>query len=265
MPAYQLLEPGRVYFTLTGLEIAAGGSLTFYLPGTTTLSDTWSDSDLTTLNSNPVVLDSSGRSAVEIWGSAAYDVLLKDADGATVWTRGVAPQVQEGGTIPALQTGEFLTNDGTNLSWQPISEVPDTSGSEGYILSVAGGAAQWIPFPEPAEPEVVVTADDFRAGTSSDATKFYIQTGTGSAPATGTVNTNSTVTFGTAFSTTPKVFVQPTSDSNAGGPMVAEISAGPSTTGFTVLFTIAAGSLSSAVTLNAVPFNWVAIGTIEVP
>jgi hypothetical protein len=273
MPAYQLLEPGRVYLDGTGLTIAAGGSLTFYQPDTTTEADTWSDPELVTLNPNPVLLNSAGRAQVsgvqvEMWGEDAYDIVLKDADGVTVWTRRVQPQVQEGGTIPTLEDGKFLTNNGTDLSWQAIKQVPDPTGLVNYRLASDGTSEPyWVLYedPEVPDPEIVVGADSFQAGVSTDETKFLLQTGTGSAPATGLVNTTASVTFDTPFAATPMVFIQPTTDSNAGGPMVAEISSGPSTTGFTVIFTIAAGSLSSAVTLNAVPFNWLALGTVEVP
>jgi hypothetical protein len=39
----------------------AGGALTFYASGTTTLLNTYQDKALTIANSNPVVLDSAGR------------------------------------------------------------------------------------------------------------------------------------------------------------------------------------------------------------
>lgn len=66
----------------------AGGKLYFYVSGTTTPQNTYSDSGLTTPNSNPVLLDSAGR-IPEIY--AAYDktfrVVLKTSADVTVWTK----------------------------------------------------------------------------------------------------------------------------------------------------------------------------------
>lgn len=66
----------------------AGGSLTFYETGSTTPADSYSDSTLTTPNSNPVVLDSAGRIPNDVFldPNVTYKVVLKDADGVTIWT-----------------------------------------------------------------------------------------------------------------------------------------------------------------------------------
>ena len=62
----------------------AGGTLTFYSPGTTTLKTVYTSSGGLTAASNPLTLDSAGRASV--WLSGYYDVLLKDSAGVTVWT-----------------------------------------------------------------------------------------------------------------------------------------------------------------------------------
>jgi hypothetical protein len=61
----------------------AGGSIDFFVVGTTTRKNTWSDSDATVLNTNPVILDAAGRCIVV--GDGAYRSILKDADGNTIW------------------------------------------------------------------------------------------------------------------------------------------------------------------------------------
>lgn len=202
--SYQLLEPGRVFFNLPALEIAAGGSLTFYEVGTTTPKDTWSDPALTVLNSNPVGLDSAGRSETETWGDGNYDVVLKDADGATVWTREVNSQVVAGATIPALEADEFLTSDGTTLSWQPVSQVPDTTGSEGAILTVAGGIATWVAPAVAEDFDIVVDGNS----TTIDGTGGKLRQLVGSATGVNAGGRTQTVsvTFATAFTNTPAVF-----------------------------------------------------------
>ncbi len=61
-----------------------GGLLYAYAAGTTTPKTTYSDYDLTSANTNPVVLDKRGESAV--FGSGIYKFILKDAALNTVWT-----------------------------------------------------------------------------------------------------------------------------------------------------------------------------------
>jgi hypothetical protein len=63
----------------------AGCSLYAYAAGTTTPLATYSDSAMTTPNTNPIILDSAGRAS--IWLSAAsYKFVLKLTTGVTVWT-----------------------------------------------------------------------------------------------------------------------------------------------------------------------------------
>ncbi len=70
-------------FDSTGAPLS-GGKLHTYEPGTTTNKTTYSDSDLTSANANPVVLDSRGEAA--IFGSGSYKFVLKDSDDVTIWT-----------------------------------------------------------------------------------------------------------------------------------------------------------------------------------
>ncbi|MGB1214618.1 MAG: hypothetical protein ACPG4X_14735 [Pikeienuella sp.] len=68
------------------LSVAAGWKLNFYTTGTTTNKDTFSDSGLTTANSNPVVADSAGRFGDIFLESGDYRVVLTDADDVEKWT-----------------------------------------------------------------------------------------------------------------------------------------------------------------------------------
>lgn len=61
------------------------GTVTFYVPGTTTPKNTWQDQDQVALNTNPIVLDAAGRAT--IWGVGSYRQILKDADGNTIWDK----------------------------------------------------------------------------------------------------------------------------------------------------------------------------------
>jgi hypothetical protein len=66
-------------------EPLVGGQLYTYVAGTTTLQATYTDSTATTANTNPIILDSRGEANVWL-GGAIYKFVLKDADGALIWT-----------------------------------------------------------------------------------------------------------------------------------------------------------------------------------
>ena len=103
MSVYQFYNPAPVFFDLLGIQPVAGGSLYFYEIGTTTPKDTWSDVDMTTLNVNPIPLDASGRSSLNIFMDGDYTVICTDSLGATIWTR----------DIPAsAAAGELATQSG---------------------------------------------------------------------------------------------------------------------------------------------------------
>lgn len=81
----QQLQNGKQQFIDGNGNPVAGGSVFYYLPGTLTLVNTYSDQTLTTPNANPVVLDAEGRASV--WGSDGtyYRQIVKDALGNTIW------------------------------------------------------------------------------------------------------------------------------------------------------------------------------------
>lgn len=142
--AFRVLNQNPAFFILNGSELTtlAGGSLTFYENGTTTPKDTFSDAGLTIPNTNPVTLDAEGRSETDIWGSGKYTVVLKNAVGATQWTRN---DVQADSDIPdqSGHASEFLTTDGTDLSWAAVSQVPDVTGQTGKVLTNDGMDYFW--------------------------------------------------------------------------------------------------------------------------
>jgi len=71
-----------------------GGKVYFYVPpATTTFKDTWRDRDHTTLNQNPVVLDSAGRGV--IFGIGQYRQVLTTQFDVTVWDKQVEAMVAE--------------------------------------------------------------------------------------------------------------------------------------------------------------------------
>ena len=113
-------------------EPLVGGQLYTYIAGTTTLQATYTDSTAATANTNPIILDSRGEANVWL-GGAIYKFVLKDADGALIWTvdnisaptAAVSPVLSGNVTIssdtpsPALQ----ITQTGTG----PALKVQDSS------------------------------------------------------------------------------------------------------------------------------------------
>lgn len=269
--AYRFLNPAPVFFNIPGTQPLTGGSLQFYDIGTTTPKATYSNYALTTPNSNPVVLDSSGRANTNIWIGGNFTVVLKDALGALVWTRDVRPETDAGLAIPALAPG-FLTNDLSNLLWQEIRQLPDPTGSTDQYL-VTNGATYVltnVPTVTTPDPQIVVTATSFRAGVSTDDTKFLVQYGTGSAAASGTKSTSAAIAFATAFGATPLVFLEVTGGGpTSAGAYVKTSVVAPSAAGATASFSSLTGgssadNFSGSNITSPVTFNWIAFGTVEI-
>jgi hypothetical protein len=98
------------------------GLVYFYVPGTTTPSPTWVDPYMTTLNSNPIILDAAGRAI--IWGNGLYREVLIDQFGNTIWDQltFVAPPIGSNATGTGLQV---LQNSPTIVS-PALTGVPTT-------------------------------------------------------------------------------------------------------------------------------------------
>jgi hypothetical protein len=268
MASFRILDQAPQYLLLNG-KVNAYGSLTFYETDLTTLKDTYSDEGLTILNSNPVLLDASGRSVTDIWGDGNYGVVMKSSDGATQWTRNNVRSDEVPGTaIPALVDGQFLSNDGSVLSWQPIFQVPDPTGFSGNVLGTDGVNILWQPVKEIEipDPEISVTNGAnpvFRAGVSDSATKFFMVSGSGEAPASGTRKTSTTVNFPTAFDVIWNVHVTQV-HAGVGRLLVIPSQSCPSITvsAFSVTFSTDENSDFAGWNItNPVPFKWTAIGT----
>jgi microcystin-dependent protein len=81
--AATLLPNGKQQFLSSNGAPLAGGTIQFYIPGTTTPKDTWQDAGQTILNTNPVVLDAAGRAT--IFGLGAYRQIVRDSAGNLIW------------------------------------------------------------------------------------------------------------------------------------------------------------------------------------
>lgn len=261
--SYRFYNPAPVLMDMLGLKPCADGSLTFCDLGTPTLKDTWSDPDQATPNSNPVLLDSAGRSNTNIWLDGGYTITLKDSDGVVVWVRDVDSGQGAGASIPPLESGKFLSNDGSNLVWADVRQVPDPTGSPDAILGTDGANLIWTPKPEPPPAAEVSGVDTVIIKTGGD-TDWQILKGSGTAPVSGTAQTSLAVTFATPFKsgTVPSVSITPAPGNQPYGPVVPYLSAAPTATGFTAVFDVAEGNTGGSAVTNPVAFQWIAQGQV---
>lgn len=269
MATFRILNQAPQYLLPNG-QVNAGGSLAFYETDLTTLKNTWSDPDKSTLNANPVELDAAGRTETDVWGDGEYGVVLKDADGAVIWTRNnVEATGGAGTTIPALEAGKFLTNNGTILQWQDITSnlLPDQSGSNSYILSTDGANPIWIPQPEVEEPDIEIGSNGTFIGTG-EGERFAAQSGTFTVPATSSRSSNVAIVFPVAFTkiqcVLPMASTYAVNSYGAGATItVAGYTPGSPASGATITANITDdGGDSGDEILNPVNGAWIAFGLV---
>jgi hypothetical protein len=87
MTNLRLLPPFEQQMDNSG-EPMNGGTLQFYVAGTTTPLDTYSNLGLTIPNDNPIELNPAGRVMTNVYAplNTLYDIVLKDGDGNTIRT-----------------------------------------------------------------------------------------------------------------------------------------------------------------------------------
>lgn len=76
--SYRIPNGKSQFFDANGNPLS-GGSVAYYQPGTLTPVNTYQDQALTTINPNPITLDSAGECVA--WGpdSTVYRQIVKDA------------------------------------------------------------------------------------------------------------------------------------------------------------------------------------------
>lgn len=89
-----ILPPAKTTFFDANGNPLTSGTVTFYIPGTSTLKTTYQDAAQTIPNANPVVLDAAGRAL--ILGSGSYRQVVKDRNNNQMWDQ-VTSSVGSGG------------------------------------------------------------------------------------------------------------------------------------------------------------------------
>ncbi len=159
---------GYQFFDRNGAPLALG-NLYYYVAGTTTLQNTYSDSAGTVSNTNPIVLDSSGRLQVDVYlGSTAdYKEVLKTSSAIiSPWPddniqRATSTAVFTGdtgsggtsGLVPAPAAGDALANkflkaDGTWTAATGVGSPTNLSAIEtATTVSIASSAGSGATIP----------------------------------------------------------------------------------------------------------------------
>jgi hypothetical protein len=105
-----LLPPGKSQFFDSNGNPLAGGSVAFYIPGTTTFKPVWQDPQQLALNTNPVILDAAGEAV--IYGSGSYRTILQDNLGNTIWDQLTASTdaggIYSGGTSTGTAANQIV-------------------------------------------------------------------------------------------------------------------------------------------------------------
>ena len=114
-----LLPNGEQQFFNNSGGPNSGGTVYFYVPGTTTFKTTYQDAGNVTANTNPVTLDGNGRAI--IYGSGQYREVVYDNVGNLIWdqltTDTSANAVAWGGTTTG--TANAIVASSSNFSLSP--------------------------------------------------------------------------------------------------------------------------------------------------
>jgi hypothetical protein len=263
--AFRILDQSPVYFDLQG-NLAAGGQLRFYESGTTTPKDVYGDEALTVNNGPEVDIDPDGRADVDIWGDGlgAYRVRLYASDDTLVWERDDV-DIQGGGTtIPALDSGAYLTNNGSVLQWLDILQPPDPTGQSGKVLSNNGTSLLWQALATSSANAILTfVTGGIKISDGTTAKLFLFGSDTVAANPSSPVASKA-FSYGSTFTSAPQVFATINGSAGVANPGGGIPSSGVSSVGVSsALFNIDTNAFGSTINVtNPVPFFWFAVGPV---
>ena len=133
-------NPKPQFFDASGNPLV-GGTLTVYLAGTTTLTNTWQDRAQTTLNTNPITLDARGECSLWLDALLTYKFVLKNALGVEQWTYdNITGGSGASSTISFLQAGTGAVTRTAQAKMREVFSIADFTGVDptGTTDSTAG-------------------------------------------------------------------------------------------------------------------------------
>ena len=137
-----LLPNGEQAFVDANGQPLAYGSVQFYVPGTTTPKNTWSNSAQTALNTNPVKLDGSGRAI--IYGSGVYRQVVSDVNGVLIWDQQTADTSANNFSWASFSGGSanaqtLAAPNFTNADGQEIAFLASFTNTGALTFTINGG------------------------------------------------------------------------------------------------------------------------------
>lgn len=144
---------GRLVFPLfkafdSSGALLSGGLLYTYVPGTTTAMTTYTDAAATTAHANPIVLDSLGEK--EIFAAEPVKLVLKDADGVTIWTKDSVAPIEA--TTQGIWYIDNTLADSTTDCRETIQDAIDAASDAGggiVVLPAAETAGAYYRITQP--------------------------------------------------------------------------------------------------------------------
>jgi len=158
-----LAGAGAQFFDNNGVPLA-GGLLYTYSAGTTTLTATYTTNAGTIANSNPIVLDASGRVTNEIWliTGSTYKFILQTSSGTQIWSMDNIPGSNDYTSIYTALASTSSTSQGAGLIGFK------QANASGYLTGAVSSTVQ-------VKLEETVSVKDFGAtgnGTTDDTSAF---------------------------------------------------------------------------------------------
>lgn len=125
--AFPVINPILQFFDNSG-EVLGGGLLYTYEPGTTTPKTTYTNENLSTPNTNPIVLSSAGRCTIFTAEASEYKYILKTSAGVTLRTEDevkapVGTQAGIGALLYPRTSGEIAAVVTPTNYWHPPGHV----------------------------------------------------------------------------------------------------------------------------------------------
>ena len=143
MTTASLLPNGRQQFFDSNGNPLAGGTIAYYIPGTTTYKNTWQDAGQAALNTNPVLLDDLG--SCQVYGSGQYRQVVRDSLGNLIWdalTNEYSIPTTSGGS----STTSIITETATLTTFRAITSSTVSTPLvylDGYAFVNDGGQGFW--------------------------------------------------------------------------------------------------------------------------
>ena len=170
---------GAQLFTNAGV-VLAGGKITTYFAGTTTLAATWTSAAQSVQNANPIILDSAGRVPNSVWlqTGSTYKFVVADSNNNTLATYDSIPGINQvtgtfsewiaGSTGTYVNATTFTVPGNVTTTYQALRRVQYSVNSGTYYGTVVSTT-----YDGSTKTTIVITADT----TGLDATMGVVNYG----------------------------------------------------------------------------------------